>query len=1002
MCYVANSLRRIAMPGDTIDVARGVKFDDATLELSRVPNRPTYGGLSAVQRGAYLRWIASGRNDRPGADGFASLFLSGLERRALVDRLDLADVFEEVLRLLSGRSLGPSVRGQFEQFAWFLIAQLSSSSNVATRLEGLAVHTTSWPDIRLCVLAGVYIVTRQHLPGWAAFLLASQATNHSTECSLADFSAIFAQRHPTGMLLPNVTTQATITYQPVNAELKPISHRVPDYRREGTVGSTLAALLQAATPDVRPAPTVVKVPPPLLPVQPPPIPVRLIATAPDKPEPSGLLSILRGISPKRTPETRPVHSLTWCGPEASVELPHVGVVHAPLVYIDRWSDREPAAVRVDLPIAPAMHKPTVDRELDYWPRYDGLNLAQRRYFVDWLRAGRQSIPHELGYTFLFLYSLERRALVDRQDVALIVDEVVRLKRLYAQSTQPASRSFDSYTDQFLWFLALREPAAVDAARVNAIRHATRTWNEETLATMLGLLARDDRPLDADTAFLLTRHLPDAQQGVVVRRAGNELCDLFRSRFTDRFGEVMPLRSSKRDRRYGYRPASAALQTFEHIGPSPWGLQSQFGPLVTIWNECVEALRKFSSARRAASDGALLTAESWAALPDELRDDIEHPLAARVSTLVKAGLTPDGQIRATIDSVATALEVKPTNGRLTPAASRKLVDALTQNGFGVEPDAHLTGKGYDGDDVVALFRVDDVDPAIDAVRFGLASTMLRVGMYLASTDGTSDERESTIVNQQVSSTLELSEAEERRLAALRGLLGAKGVELTEVTKLLRKLDPKRRELMSQLVLAIVAADGVITAEELVAVRKLFKAIGFEKDEVDRTIDGLKTTEDQHDAAGDEAPVVVAQAVEGEAGEPIPPRPELPPVIRLDRAAIARTLRESQEAAQLIADAMKMDGAEEVPVDEPQSVATSEVMVEAVSNDIGLPGRYAAFYQVVVTRPTWARAELAELARSHGLMLDGALDAINEWSTEKHNGPLIYDDGDSFSLEQSYLN
>src|ERR1039458_2586270 len=41
--------------------------------------------------------------------------------------------------------------------------------------------------------------------------------------------------------------------------------------------------------------------------------------------------------------------------------------------------------------------------------------GQRRSYLQWLEQGRASIPTELGYAFLFIYGLERRALVDRAD-----------------------------------------------------------------------------------------------------------------------------------------------------------------------------------------------------------------------------------------------------------------------------------------------------------------------------------------------------------------------------------------------------------------------------------------------------------------------------------------------------------------------------------------------------------------------------------------------------------
>src|SRR5207244_4189905 len=105
---------------------------------------------------------------------------------------------------------------------------------------------------------------------------------------------------------------------------------------------------------------------------------------------------------------------------------------------------EPAAIDVAQPVASnGWHSRS--RELDYWPRYDALTPQQRRNYLEWLAAGRTQTPPELGYTFLFIYGLERRTLCEQGDQAEIFDEVLRLRKLYADNGEEVSRSFDGYT-----------------------------------------------------------------------------------------------------------------------------------------------------------------------------------------------------------------------------------------------------------------------------------------------------------------------------------------------------------------------------------------------------------------------------------------------------------------------------------------------------------------------------------------------------------------------------
>jgi hypothetical protein len=47
--------------------------------------------------------------------------------------------------------------------------------------------------------------------------------------------------------------------------------------------------------------------------------------------------------------------------------------------------------------------------------------------------------------------------------------------------------------------------------------------------------------------------------------------------------------------------------------------------------------------------------------------------------------------------------------------------------------------------------------------------------------------------------------------------------------------------------------------------------------------------------------------------------------------------------------------------------------------------------LVQQETWERSSLHEVCRELGLMVDGALEVLNEWAFERANAPLI-DDGD----------
>ena len=182
-------------------------------------------------------------------------------------------------------------------------------------------------------------------------------------------------------------------------------------------------------------------------------------------------------------------------------------------------------------------------------------------------------------------------------------------------------------------------------------------------------------------------------------------------------------------------------------------------------------------------------------------------------------------------------------------------------------------------------------------------MLNVGFAVAAADGHADVAELAVLTQQLEAAFSLNETEQRRLEALRGLRAANGVEMADLNRMLRDLSRQQQELVGRLMLALVAADGQVTKAELKTVRKVYSAMGWDKDAIDTAVATLLPTPGKS-ADGDEL-VTVLPATAGEAGEPIPPPPGAASAFVLNRAAIDAILRETQDVARLLADAMTPD-------------------------------------------------------------------------------------------------
>jgi hypothetical protein len=137
---------------------------------------------------------------------------------------------------------------------------------------------------------------------------------------------------------------------------------------------------------------------------------------------------------------------------------------------------------------------------------------------------------------------------------------------------------------------------------------------------------------------------------------------------------------------------------------------------------------------------------------------------------------------------------------------------------------------------------------------------------------------------------------------------------------------------------------------------------------------------------------------------------PEELHLDLDAVSKIMAETSQVATLLRDAMA-DGDDEIddehdressePVTETDTANLSESDSAKKSEGFdGLDARYAPLLQAVLQREAWTPADFRTLADQHGLMLSGAVEAINEWSMDKC-GDWLIEEGDPFVIHVNLL-
>jgi hypothetical protein len=109
-------------------------------------------------------------------------------------------------------------------------------------------------------------------------------------------------------------------------------------------------------------------------------------------------------------------------------------------------------------------------------------------------------------------------------------------------------------------------------------------------------------------------------------------------------------------------------------------------------------------------------------------------------------------------------------------------------------------------------------------------------------------------------------------------------------------------------------------------------------------------------------------------------------RLDPARIAALQKDSEAVSALLSGIFKED-------DQSQPIAAEsqlEVESETETRPLGLLGldeAHSALARLLLSRPEWTKEELSDAAADLDLLVDGALETLNEAAFDKHDVPFV---------------
>jgi hypothetical protein len=665
---------------------------------------------------------------------------------------------------------------------------------------------------------------------------------------------------------------------------------------------------------------------------------------------------------------------------------------------------EPALIDIALPVDDE-NPSEVFRWTPDVKGYFAVGARVKAHYLTWLAGGRQAPEVSTGCLMLFLFGLERRVLFDLNaypEVALELPVIYReVKRLYEQH---ASRheAFAGYASEFMAYLrACMKPRPEEGLNVDPEAYHTPVVQSRVLPRelreALGWVAVNGDCVSAELAYAWLIQDPAFTHRSALMHCPQQYKRLFYQRYAEVFRDGLEPDGMYPKISVRYTPASPTFgagfvaEQFLELPDLP-ARSEHVAELRAIADYCESRLAGFARFAAANPDRPQ-SLETLCHLPVELWPPRwRRPFENLAEEAGKGRHLPV----LTFDQLVTWLP-KPLSGVPDIGTYRAALHAW---GLGIETgerDADAPGNKL----VVYPMPLQTAGERPIRGEFELASIAYRMLLFVVKTDNAAPFNEYVAVRDKLELWVELTQSERARLGAHIAWLLSNPKGMLEGALLpLQGLGTKPKARIVEFLLTVSEAMGV---EGLTLARMLARA----NSKAPVTPTGARQRHHLEPVAvrspgrKREAFSIPANPELAVVPEPLAPPPR--PVIELDMSRIARLKEESAEVGAMLqsifVETPESVIAEPPAAHTPTSVAASgDVPVTAAvtvitdaSRIMGLDAKHSRLARQLCEKPSWPRDEALALCASLGLLLDGALERINEASYDTYDDPLVDDGG-----------
>lgn len=609
----------------------------------------------------------------------------------------------------------------------------------------------------------------------------------------------------------------------------------------------------------------------------------------------------------------------------------------------------------------------LERQTMFWHSYVEASPKARLAYLTWLTGERNDPNADTGFLFWYLYGLERRVIFDlaqqtdtEEESAQIAQELRRLLSLYGSR----SVNFREYASELL---ALAEGAALTLDDVHKpVPSLPRTWKFPLyLDVAMGHCVKAGMPLPSSLAFAWVQYSPTVPLKGWVKDVLPAIKELFNSRYAQAWGEGMCIEPPANVLKQSYRACSPSFRSQGDLEFSFSGVPrvtvrlTEFYALKELFEACVADLTVYAKAviKQPSKRDAL---ETVALFPPDFVSPVTQQAVKAVQEYC------DGAVRPL--TIATLAEL---SGAGEPPLQKPFFSALSKvldlAGLAVAPN--LPSKAESPEDLQAIYWVypwpKDNAPSGQVLEDWSARVLcLQAGMGMVGRQLSAEE-----LAPLACATLSEANSWASTWTALTARRTPAKPNKAQFLKHYAGLSSPVQDQVLQAIQRKVVTGADVPIEDLRLLEKLYQAVNKSDTSVYSAVHSTQTESSL-------------------AASP-----------KLDFERIQRLQEETAQVGALLAPIFE-DAAEfPAPTVSPAPISQSTGPLAELRGKVR--PEHVAFFDYLITQAAWDRTVVEAKSRELNLMLEGALEALNELCFDTYDAPL-FEGEDPLELSFEILN